>query len=258
MAVSVASFNDGLLVHGSRRPGIQPRKTGTDDGRPYSGLKARISALVGYWEGVKDRNAPRRCFNGSESWQTSRNPRNGNTFDLFKEYGTAKPPAVPPPTYEESLQDLPPDYTTTEALAAFQLPQDVKDSVGEILTNLKLYPSTGDAHDKIDVSEIEGIRSYGGKKAKQAAKKAQQAKWADSDNEEGNGEGADGGAGGDDNGGGDDGAGAGAGGDGGDPPGGGDGGDGGDGDIWDTGSKKKDKKKKKKNAWLVVSMCNVH
>ena len=87
----------------------------------------------------------------------------------------------------------------------------------------------------IDFGSNSGLQTRG-KGAKKAAKKAQQAKWLDSDNEDG-GKGADGGEGGDgDNGGGD---GGGAGGDG--------GGDEGGGDDWDFGGGgKKSKKKSKK------------
>jgi len=87
---------------------------------------------------------------------------------------------------------------------------------------------------EIDWSQIEGVRSHANKKAKQAAKKAQQDKWADSDNEDKQSGGADGGDGGD-NGGGDGGSGAG-----GDAPDGNGGGD--DADDWGGwGSSKKDK-----------------
>ena len=248
MAVSVASFNADLPVHGSRRQGIPPRKTGSDDGRLQHGLRSRILALVGFWEELKDCNTPRRRPNGIRSipnWSDVCNAHDGNLRDLRKPYGAGQCVAVPPPTYEESLQDLPPDYTTSEALATVHCAQNVKDSVNGYLVDQKFHPCVEDSHNIVDLSQIEGIRSYAGKKAKQAAKKAQQAKWADSDNEENPDGGADGGDGGDNNGGGD---GFGAGGDGGDPPGGGDGGD--DDDWWNTGaSKKKEKKKKKKNAW---------
>lgn len=142
---------------------------------------------------------------------------------------------VAPPSYEESLSDLPPDYTTTDHLA----------TRGTLLSHDTPQPiftcaKSGRADVKIDWTGTDNVRQHvSKKKAKQAAKQAQQAKWAESD-EEGNKDGtADGGDGN-----GDDGAGAGGAGGGSDPPG---GGDKDDDDWWNEG--KKDKKKKKKNAW---------
>jgi uncharacterized membrane protein YgcG len=162
--------------------------------------------------------------------------------ELFRPYGEVRPRAVPPPTYEESLLDLPPDYTNTDSLAAVDslcLFQNVFESFA--LADAKSARSTSTVYVDIDLSKVEGIRQHANKKAKQAAKKAQQAKWMDSDNEENKDGTADGGDGGDANGGGD------AGGGGADPPGGGDGGD--EDDWWNSGPKKKKDKKKKKNAW---------
>jgi hypothetical protein len=91
--------------------------------------------------------------------------------------------------------------------------------------------------DSVNLGDFTGIQTRG-KAAKKAAKKAQQAKWMDSDNEDGakNGEGGNDGEGG----GGNDGGGGGGGG------GNGDGGAGGDdGDEWDFGGKKNKKNKKK-------------
>jgi len=98
---------------------------------------------------------------------------------------------------------------------------------------------------KVDFSILDNLRTHAKKKAKQAAKKTQQDKWADSGDEgekkddegaDGTGEGGDG-AGGVDGGGG-----------GGDDGNGNNGGD--DWDEWNnTGGKKNKKKKKGKNAW---------
>jgi hypothetical protein len=148
---------------------------------------------------------------------------------------------VSPPTYEESIQDLPPDYTETGAIATACIWKDAKNlSNGD----QKFHPDVKDIPGEFDASQIDGVRSCANKKAKKAAKAAQQAKWADSDNEENQDEGGDG-----QDGGGDGNGGSGAGGDGGDPPGGGGNGD--DDEWWNTGNSKKDKKKKKKNAWDV-------
>lgn len=167
--------------------------------------------------------------------------------DLFKPCGSVVTPhTVPPPTYEESIADLPPDYTDTAAAATACLKSDVKESL-DFGGDRNLHPESKELPNDLDVSEIDGIRSYANKKTKKAAKATQQAKWADSDNEENKDEGADGADGG--SGGGD--GGSGAGGDGGDPAGGGGNGD--DDEWWNEGNSKKDKKKKKKNAWAVCA-----
>jgi hypothetical protein len=151
---------------------------------------------------------------------------------------------VPPPTYEESLLDLPPDYTCTDALATVDCSAKTVDVFSlHVWREEKSKAGSDSTYYDIDFSH-NGAIQHAGKKAKQAAKKAQQAKWLDSDNEENKDGGADDGDGGD-GGGGDGDGGAGAGGDGGDPPGGGN-----DDDEWgNTGGKKKKDKKKKKNAW---------
>jgi hypothetical protein len=217
---------------------------------------------VGYWEELKDCNTPRRAFAGignTSKFGIPSNNRDGAPRDLFKPYGAVSSIAVPPPTYEESIQDLPPDYTTTDDQATVQVVKDAiaPEKAGICLDSEKVCRNKSGCCEfevKVDFSKIDGIRSYANKKAKKAAKQAQRDKWADSDNEDKQDDGADGGDGGSGNGGGD--GGSGAGGDGGDPPGGGDGGgdggeDGGDGgdDWFDFGTSKKDKKKKKKNAW---------
>lgn len=140
-----------------------------------------------------------------------------------------------PPPYEDSLSDLPPDYSPTDTSAVAYCDAG----------NLKpLLPCSGS--EKLDLDEIKGIRSY----AKKKKKAAPAAKWND-DEEEKKEEGADGAGGGEggDNGGGE-GGGEGAGdGAGGDPPGGDGGGDENPEDDWFSGGGKKNKKKKKKNAF---------
>ena len=266
MAVSVVSSSEDLLVRGLLRRDIPRRKIGLDEARKQFsyGLRSRIKALVGLWEELRDSNsvedAPSSIVVGKQSHgglhngdqdpvetqletiqngcglrgcQSESKFRIGNEVaDLFRPHSDVRPDAVPPPTYEDSLQDLPPDYTSTDALAtSYFLTHEIEKSNYYVLDQ-KLHFWVPETHEKVDLTEIEGIRSYANKKAKKAAKAAQQAKWADSDNEEnGNAEGGDGEGGGDGGDGGD--GGAGAGGDGGDPPGGGDGGD--DDDWWNTG-----------------------
>lgn len=171
-----------------------------------------------------------------------------STKDLWRPYRSSWEDAAgaPPPTYEASSNDVPPDYTTTDALVyAASLPfadspnatNGTKPRIQPCIEPSCIPNRTFDV--KVDFSGEEGFRTHAGKKAKKAAAAAQKSKWADSDDEDKKkdegGDGADGGS----NGGGD------AGGDGGDA-----GGD--DGDDWfGGGGKKKDKKKKKKNAWEV-------
>lgn len=152
---------------------------------------------------------------------------------------------LPPPSYEESIADLPPDYTGTTALAAAQGLVDAKLDSCPPITGFRDSQRRPD--DKVDFTEPRGIRSHANKKAKKAAKAAQKDKWADDDGEKKEEEAPppDDGAGGGDDGAGDAGGGDGGGGD---PPG-GDGGEDPD-DIWGAaGGGKKNKKKKKKNAW---------
>lgn len=153
-----------------------------------------------------------------------------------------------PPAYEDTLDDLLPDYTATDALACAQvtpplyLPSKPENSPWKALAALPgpLFADTV----LVDWTSVEKIRIHISKKQKKAQQKAQQAKWADSDHE---GDGAkDGGEeGGNDEHNSNDGHGGGAGG--GDDGNGGDDGKGGDDEEdWDYGSKKKKKGKKGK------------
>lgn len=243
MAVSTASYSVDLPVRDWPRRGIRQRKTGLDNAEIQGGLRSRIKALVGYWEELRDCKIPHHPYAGKlPSWTEALSAKDVTRREIFKPCGTVGLANMPLPTYEESLQDMPPDYTDTEGLAIVCVLNDAKDSV---ISNgdRKFHPDVKDVPGDYDFSELDGIRSYAGKKAKKAAKVAQQAKWQDSDNEENKDEG---GEGQDGSGGGDGDGGSGAGGDGGgDPPG------GGDDDWWNAGNSKKDKKKKKKNAWDV-------
>lgn len=188
-----------------------------------------MKALVGFWEGLRDCNAPQGQFGSFAETATSSLVESGAKSierELFRPY-RAPEPQIAPPSYDEATADLPPDYTATDALAGVYFAGLPLESSGERKEKDKSHTGLFEQDAKVDLSALEGVRSHANKKAKKAAKAAQQAKWADSDNEENK----DGGenAGGDENGGGD--AGGGAGGDGGEPPGGGDDG----GDDWFTG-----------------------
>lgn len=242
-AVSVLSFSEDRHVHDSRRRDTLRRRTGLAD-VARCGQREWVKQLVGLWElseQLKD------CNNAPPAYSPASKIGEHAVRELFRPYGEVRPSAVPPPTYEESFSDLPPDYTSTDALVTVGYIGYAADAIasqdgkaGKTSTALGPFEATVD----IDLSTITGIRECANKKAKQAAKQAQQAKWNES-GDEGNANGGAGGADGDQNGSGD---GAGAGGD---APGGGDGGGGGD-DEWFNGAgggnKKKDKKKKK-NAW---------
>jgi hypothetical protein len=152
-------------------------------------------------------------------------------------YGT------PPPTYDDALNDLPPEYsihpTTAEARVILRdgTPSNLLPKNGAETPYTRDKPSPSII---IDFESAAGIRQRVSKKQKKAAKKVAQEKWGGDDEDEdktqdGNQDGTGGDGGGD---------GGNAGGDGG-----GDGGGGGGGDGWDDwatgGSKKKNKKKKK-------------
>lgn len=221
------------------------------EARGEDALRSRMNALIGFWEALGDcrHSAPECSLAGNEHGLSPRkelSARDCRRREIFRPFHTPTTAIAPPPPYEEALSDAPPDYTTTNerAVARFSREGDLKESNGET-QQLGAHPAPSPNDAKVDPSEIAGIRSAASKKAKQAAKKAQMEKWADSDNENGQSGGGDGGEnGGEGNNGGEGGAGAGGDG-GGDPP---DGNGGDDGDDWFTGwgSSKKDKKKKKK------------
>jgi hypothetical protein len=253
MAATVASYTGDRLVttHSPPQPETwPPRKTGLDDG--CERLCASLGALAELWSDFK--NGKNRTFDtrsrvmqvyragiGSPSVKHTRQDVNQQTravqlLDLFSR---------PPPSYEESLADVPPDYTGTDAAAVVNSLVDVKLGLDfpDALPTSRDSQRRSDA--KLDFNQPHGIR-YHAKKAKKAAKTAQKEKWADDDGEKKEEPPADDGAGGD-AGGGDAGGDAGGGDGGGDPPG-GDGGDDPD-DIWGAAGGGKKKKKKKKNAW---------
>lgn len=153
------------------------------------------------------------------------------------------PPPPPydaqPPGYEDTLNDCPPDYTSTDVLITSAFSKcsiSGLDPYLPIYTDHKSKPRVSNPdRPHIDFSTPHNIRSHAGKKAKSAAKAAKKAQWAESGDEGEDGS-KDGGGDGS-NGGGDGGsAGGGAGGDDGD----------GAGDDWFNDTGKKNKKKGKK------------
>jgi hypothetical protein len=260
MAATVASYTGDRLVtttYSPSQPETWPtRKTGSDDEREW--LCASIGALAGLWSDFK--NGKNRTFDtrsrvvqgyraglGSPSMKHARQDVNQPTravqlLDLFPR---------PPPSYEESLADVPPDYTGTDAAAVVNSLVDAKLGLDFPDAAATCRDSQRRSDAKLDFNQPHGIR-YHAKKAKKAAKTAQKAAWADDDGDKKEEPPADDGAGGDagggDAGGGDAGGDAGGGGDGGGDPPGGDGGDDPE-DIWGAAGGGKKKKKKKKNAW---------
>ncbi|KJY02219.1 hypothetical protein TI39_contig77g00001, partial [Zymoseptoria brevis] len=205
-------------------------------------LKSRLRALVGFWEEFTSRE-------NSKNSGTSRTKERSITRDIWRPHRSVALDVNAPPTYEDALWDVPPDYTATDACANAIDLREGEARIEHGWINGQTKEESRQVYEvvdvKVDFSAAENIRSRANKKAKKAAKAAAMNRWGDNsdDGEKKDEDGADGG----DAGGGDD---APAGGDGGgDPP--GDGGDGGDdGDDWfGGGGKKKKDKKKKKNAW---------
>jgi len=146
------------------------------------------------------------------------------------------------PSYEETLNDQPPDYTNTSDPASVRLELPItKDLKTQSFLQFPSFEIPSSYHSEsstsIDFSTLDHIRSHAGKKAKQAEKKAAQAKWADSGDEGGGSKGGEDGEPKGDGGGAPGGAGGGN----------GDGGNGNEdgGGDWDTGRGKQNKKGKK-------------
>lgn len=256
MAATVALYTGDRLVttrSPSRPEKTWPlRKTGLEDEREV--LCASIEALAGLWSDFKN-DGKNRTYNtrsrvvmqGYAAGIASPGMRKHTRQDVNQQTRAVQLLDLfsrPPPSYEESLADVPPDYTGTDAAAVVNSLVDVKlrlDFPDAIATS---RDSQRRSDAKLDFNEPYGIR-YHAKKAKKAAKTAQQAKWADDDGDKKDEPPADDGAGGDAGG---DGGGDAGGGDGGGEPPGGDGGDDPD-DIWGAAGGGKKKKKKKKNAW---------
>lgn len=253
--VSVATSGGELLApRESLKRDIQPLSAVSDEKQRRALLKTGIRALVGFWENLQSGNVSNdRAFLPQRPDVAGR--------ELWRPYGLLRSHGVENgllPSYEDCIQDLPPDYTATDSLANAHNLQDA-----DVATNrAETRKSHSTAHQllgqvvdvKVDFTAEEGFRTHAKKKAKKAAAASQRNKWADNSGDEGEKEG---GADGADGGGGDDAAGGDAGGGdgGGEPPGGGDDNNGDDGDDWYGGGGKKNKKKKKKNAWEVSVEC---
>ena len=239
MAATVALYTGDRLVTRAPESYPQQRRTGSDEGR---WLRTRIESLAGLWSVYKneksrtckrDRIGYTRAVSDIKDMECVKSQSHAiHTLDLFS-----------PPSYEECLADVPPDYTATDALAVAQGLVDVKLDLG--FPEAGLCQSQRRSDLKVDLTEPYGIR-YHAKKKKAAAKKNvwdEEEKKEEPPADEGAGGDAGGGDAGGDAGGGDAGDGAG-----GDPPGGDGGGDDPD-DIWGAAGGGKKKKKKKKNAW---------
>jgi hypothetical protein len=259
MAATVASYTGDRLVTRSPESYPQQRRTGSDEGK---GLRARIASLTGLWKiYYTSSDKSRTCRSSSSKYDrigyTSSAATVRSDIKDMEECVTTKYQSrallhtldllFSPPSYEECLADVPPDYTATDALAVVQGLVDVKLELS--LPEAGLRQSQRRTDIKVDLTEPKGIRYHAKKKKGAAAKKNA---WADEEEkkeeppaDEGAGGDAGGGDGAGDAGGGDAGGGDG----GGDPPG-GDGGGGDDpDDIWGAVGGGKKKKKKKKNAW---------
>jgi len=241
MAATVASYTGDRLV--TRSPEScypQQRRTGWDEGK---GLRTRIASLADLWKIYKN-DKSRTCKRDRLGYTAAVSDIKDMECVTYHSHALHTLDLFSPPSYEECLADVPPDYTATDALAVVQGLVDVKLDLG--LPEARLRQSQRRSDVKVDFTEPHGIR-YHAKKKKAAAKKnnwdEEEKKEEASPADEGAAGEAGGGDGAGDAGGGD------AGGDGGgDPPGGDGGGDDPD-DIWGAAGGGKKKKKKKKNAW---------
>lgn len=168
MATAVAAYTGDLLVRDWLKRGIPQRKTGSDDSR-NNGLRSHIKALVGYWETLHHTGDLKGA--SSHHGQTGLcATKKSQTRELFRPVAMPQI-AVPPPLYSESLDDLPPDYTLTDTLAAVQLAGDATLLSVQYEAEKKSGRPAGSSD--IDLTSPEGIRSHANKKAKKAAKQAQ-------------------------------------------------------------------------------------
>jgi len=240
MVVSVAYPAAGPLGDELQKPRTPQQKTGSGNwsGNAHVCDSDFMAACLYLRDALAKRGLKRRA--SVEEKNTSL-PQPSSTQPRFERKDLWTPLTLsiaPPPSYEDSLADVPPDYTTTESFAICHIkfseacPTYTVEKVhlddGSEFFNNPLSPP------KVDLSSLEKIHSHaGGKKNKK--KKAEpttntNASEPAGGNAEQNGDGGDG-----------DGAGAGDGGSGG----GGNDGNGGDGwDDWDSGKKKKSKGKK--------------
>jgi hypothetical protein len=244
MAATVASYTGDRLVTRSPESYPQQRRTGSDEGK---GLRARIASLAGLWKIYTSGDKSNTCKYDRIGYTATVSDFKDMECVTYQSHALHTLDLFSPPSYEECLADVPPDYTATDALAVVQGLVDVKLELGFPEAGLRQSQRRTDI--KVDLTEPKGIRYHAKKKKGAAAKKNA---WADEEEkkeeppaDEGAGGDAGGGDGAGDAGGGDAGGGDG----GGDPPG-GDGGGGDDpDDIWGAVGGGKKKKKKKKNAW---------
>ncbi|KAI9837922.1 MAG: hypothetical protein M1837_002661 [Sclerophora amabilis] len=245
MAASVRFVCEGLLESDLRQPETHRWRTGSDNEAPSCKRICRGREDLGFRNGklvdAELTNQPKRIGMLNLALERRSCTTQGITsrsdherFSTERDDASLACYGSAPPSYDEALRDAPPDYSGTEALAKVQRDHE------------SLLPPPYDASSiprnelpliddpwlspRIDFSDFQ-FRQHAGKKAKQAQKKAQAAKWADSGDE------VDKPSGNDEDGGGD---GGGTGG------GGGGNGDGDDGDWWDAGNDKKKGKKGKK------------
>ena len=245
MAATVASYTGDRLVTRSPKSCSQQRRTGSDEG---NGLRARIASLAGLWN-IYTSDKSRACKRDRLGYTATVSDIKDVEECVKYQYHALSHTLdlLFPPSYEECVADVPPDYTTTDALAIVQGLVDVKLDLG--LPEAGLRQSQRRTDIKVDLTEPKGIRYHAKKKKGAAAKKNA---WAEEEEKKEEAPPADDGAG--DDAGGGDGAGDAGGGDagggdgGGDPPGDGGGGEDPD-DIWGAVGGGKKKKKKKKNAW---------
>lgn len=244
MAAFATSYCEDHLGSRCSRPETRQQKTGLGNGKLGWAQDGLEQLLLDLCEGFNDAN---EHANGAtaepfDTQSVHRLQDQVSKHDLKTISSVATLDPLPPPSYEDSINDAPPDYTATDTLARVCC-----DWIASFTPTLVLDKKTSDNHlmpavspGKIDVDlrSPENVRSHVKKKDKKAAKQAQMSKWGNEDDDEEKKEGGEGGEDGE-NGGGDGGSGAG-----------GDGGEGGgDDDGWDDGKKKKGKKGKKKTAW---------
>jgi hypothetical protein len=252
MAIAVALYNEDLRACESLKRVRQPPITPLDE---QNYLRSRINTLVSFWESLtglggdvaSNHNVSITTHTGSKAiGEQQSEPR-----DLFRpDRGTTALDVAPPPSYEESAQDAPPDYTATDAVAVVQDVCCLHISALHGREQRKREPTsqTQSPFDvKVDFSASENVRMRAKKKKAPAAKPAA-AKWFEDDEEKKEETPADDG-GGDKGGAGD--SGSGAGGSGGGDDGAGGGGGGGDDnnnedDAWATAATGKKAKKTKK------------
>lgn len=119
MAVAFASFDADSPARESLKRDTRPPKNRSAEAHA---VKAGIRTLVGFWECLTSSHASERS---GKSW-TKAEGGNGNVTEqdvganakvfpreLYRPYRAADRVVTSPPSYEESAQDVPPDYTVS-------------------------------------------------------------------------------------------------------------------------------------------------